>query len=89
LQLVIKGKFSFDGEEWEDISKEAKDLIKKMICKPERRLCADEVLDHKWVKNMTKGEQKEALKRIKNMGGLKKTQHYSKMQQAAMTAIAV
>jgi len=56
LQLVIKGKFSFDGEEWEDISKEAKDLIKKMICKPERRLCADEVLDHKWVKNMTKGE---------------------------------
>jgi calcium-dependent protein kinase len=40
LQLVVKGKFDFDGEEWEDISKEAKDLIKKMISKPERRLSA-------------------------------------------------
>ena len=80
LQLVVKGKYDFDGEEWEDISKEAKDLIKHMICKPERRLSAEEVLDHKWVKSMTKGEQKEKMKRIKNMGGLKKTQHYSKMQ---------
>ena len=89
LQLVVKGKFSFDGEEWEDISKEAKDLIKKMICKPERRLTAAEVIQHKWVKMMTSGEQKEKLAKIKNMGGLRKTQHYSKMQQAAMTAIAV
>ena len=89
LQLVIKGKYSFDGEEWEDISKDAKDLIKKMICKPERRLSAGEVLQHKWVKTMTSSEQKEKLAKIKNMGGLRKTQHYSKMQQAARTAIAV
>jgi calcium-dependent protein kinase len=40
LQMVAKGKFDFDGEEWEEISKEAKDLIKKLICKPERRLSA-------------------------------------------------
>ena len=40
LQMVQKGKFDFDGEEWDDISKEAKDLIKKLICKPERRLSA-------------------------------------------------
>lgn len=38
---------------------------------------------------MTSGEQKEKLAKIKNMGGLRKTQHYTKMQQAAMTAIAV
>lgn len=50
---MIKGKFDFDGEEWEEVSKDAKDLIKKMICKPERRLSAQEVLDHKWVKQMT------------------------------------
>jgi calcium-dependent protein kinase len=40
LQMVQKGKFDFDGEEWDDISKEAKDLIKKLICKPEKRLTA-------------------------------------------------
>lgn len=92
LKLVVKGKYDFDGEEWENISKEAKDLIKKMICKPERRLTAQEVLEHKWVKMMT-GDQakvdKANLEKIKNVSGLKRTQHYTKMQQAAMTAIAV
>ena len=34
-------------------------------------------------------DDKKKLTKIKNLGGLKKTQHYSKMQQAAMTAIAV
>ena len=32
LQMVVKGKFDFEGEEWNDVSKEAKDLIKNMLC---------------------------------------------------------
>jgi calcium-dependent protein kinase len=50
--MVQRGKFDFDGEEWDEISKEAKDLIKKLICKPEKRLTANEALQHKWMKNM-------------------------------------
>lgn len=48
IQAVLKGKFSFDDDAWDSISKEAKDLIKKMITKPEKRLNAQECLDHKW-----------------------------------------
>ena len=48
--MVQKGKFDFDGEEWDEISKEAKDLIKKLICRPEKRLTAQEALNHKWFK---------------------------------------
>ena len=60
-----------------------------MICKPERRLSAPEVLQHKWVVKMTNSEVKAQMKSIQNYKGMVKTQHYSKMQQAAMTAIAV
>ena len=31
MEKVAKGTYSFDGEEWEDISKEAKEFIKKML----------------------------------------------------------
>jgi calcium-dependent protein kinase len=42
--MVVKGKFDFEGDEWNEVSKDAKDLIKKLICKPEKRLSADEAL---------------------------------------------
>lgn len=42
--MVKKGEFDFDGEEWDDVSNDAKDLIKKLITKPERRFTADEAL---------------------------------------------
>lgn len=73
LKLVLKGKIDFDGEEWDTVSKEAKDLIKKLIAKPERRLSAAEALEHKWLKSMTKHDQELKLAKIKNLGGLKKT----------------
>lgn len=54
LQMVQKGEFDFDGEEWDEVSNDAKDLIKKLICKPSKRLTAEETLKHRWVRNLTK-----------------------------------
>ena len=47
----MAGKFHFYPEEWDDISNEAKDLIKKMLeINPGNRLSAEEVLKHPWMK---------------------------------------
>lgn len=62
LEMVQRGKFDFDGEEWDDISKDAKDLIKKLICKPEKRLTAEEALAHKWFKKALKDEKVMEMK---------------------------
>ena len=59
--MVAKGKFDFDGEEWDDISKEAKDLIKKLICKPEKRLTAMEALEHKWFRKALREDAKKKI----------------------------
>lgn len=56
-QSILKGKVEFDGEEWTTISKEAKNLIMSLICKPEKRLTADEALVHKWMKKNLKKKE--------------------------------
>lgn len=86
--MVKKSEFDFDGEEWEDVSNDAKDLIKKLICKPERRLTASEALQHNWIRTLAKNRKVERLHKM-NIESLKKFQHHQKLKQAALTAIAV
>ena len=59
-QSIMKGRIDFDGVEWTSVSKEAKNLIGMLICKPEKRLTADEALQHKWFKK-TLGDQKNKI----------------------------
>jgi calcium-dependent protein kinase len=87
-QSILKGKVEFDGEEWEGVSKDAKQLIMSLICKPEKRLSADEALQHKWMKKNCKrksaiGFTGQFLKQFTNFQGS------TGLQQAAMTAISV
>ena len=50
----------FTGEEWEDITAEAKDLIKIMLKKnPNERLSAEQCLKHKWFKMLEDTENKK------------------------------
>ena len=55
LKKVYSGKFSMDGPEWESISDEAKDLIRKMlIYNPDERISAKKCLEHPWFTNNAK-----------------------------------
>ena len=44
-------KFSFPEKKWKNISNEAKDLIRHMICPEGDRYNAKQVLEHPWLKN--------------------------------------
>jgi calcium-dependent protein kinase len=49
LEAVKQGKLDFSSAEWKDKSKEAIELIKKMICDQHTRLFTDQVLNDPWM----------------------------------------
>eukprot|EP00298_Acanthocystis_sp_HF-20_P017716 c21812_g2_i4.p1 GENE.c21812_g2_i4~~c21812_g2_i4.p1 ORF type:complete len:200 (+),score=71.70 c21812_g2_i4:76-675(+) len=51
FKLILKGSFKFDSPWWDDVSKEAKDLIKKILVPdPVKRLTPKQALQHPWIK---------------------------------------
>lgn len=73
LQMVSRGVFDYEGEEWDDIAAEAKDLINKLITRPERRLTASEALEHRWMRTHTHesaSANRAQLRRL-NLGNIK------------------
>ena len=58
----------FGGEEWEDITQEAKDLIKLMLKKnPSERLTAEMCLRHKWFKMLDDFDRNKHSKNFKQI----------------------
>jgi len=51
-QVIQKGKFSFDEEDWSGISNDAKALITRLLTlDPRRRMTAYQAKSHKWLTN--------------------------------------
>ena len=71
LRMVQQGDYNFDGEEWDNISSDAKDLIRKLIEKPEKRLTAQEALQHKWLKKFSKANKETSYLRKRNLKSFK------------------
>lgn len=86
---ITRGVFNFSSKVWGNISKEAKDLIQKMLCKDmEKRLSAMEAWNHPWVQTRAKGLVEDNpidLKALKKLAGFRAT---SRLQQATLQYIA-
>lgn len=83
LDAVKTGDFNFEGEEWESVSDDAKDLISKMLTKPAQRLTASQVLEHTWFKT----EKKKDKINI-NVQILKNFIAATKLQKVVLTCMA-
>ena len=88
---IKKGKFSMDFGVWKDISDDAKDLIKQLLVKDyNKRLSADQALNHKWIKNMKENfgvkqiSNEKLAKIVENIRSFSTSQ---KLQQATLAYI--
>jgi calcium-dependent protein kinase len=85
-RAISKKKYDFPDSQWKNISKEAKDLIKHMMCDPDKRYNAKQVLDDPWVVKEAPNA-KDALKDL-NVLTLKKYRNEHKLKKAVLTFIA-
>jgi len=82
---ILKGEFEFDSPYWDDISEDAKDFIRNLMCvNVEQRLTCDSSLEHKWIT----GSQSERNIHATVSEQLKKNFAKSRWRQA-FNAIAV
>lgn len=83
MNMIRKEKYSY-GSEFSVVSEEAKDLINKMITKPDKRLKAHQILKHKWMQI-----QDESSKPLNiNISNLKSFQNANKLKKTILTFIA-
>ena len=80
LKAISKKKFSFPEEEWKSVSDDAKDLIKHMICDPDKRYNAEMILNHPWIEKNAPNSKGNLAKfnahSLENFGNLYKLTKY-------------
>jgi calcium-dependent protein kinase len=88
MKRVKAGKYTFDIPEFKNISEQAKDLISKLlIYDPEKRISAEEALQHTWITDNVevKIDQNLAQGALANLKTFKAEQ---KLKQATFAYIA-
>ena len=86
IDSVKKGVYTFE-EDWDEVSTEAKNLIKNLITKPERRLTAEEALTHPWIQHQAAHSGEKELK-VENLKALHSFMGTERLKKAALTMIA-
>ena len=85
---VKKGEFDYPKEEWDHISKEARDLVAHMLTvEPKNRYSAVECLAHPWFQKHAEktSSNKNVAKAV--LSNMKKFKHNSKLEQATIGVI--
>lgn len=82
------GEFDYPKEEWDNISKDARDLVQHMLTlDPKKRYSAGECLAHPWFQKYKEksGSNKALAKSV--LSNVKKFKHSSKLEQATIGVI--
>ena len=87
-QQVLKGEYDFPKEEWDHVSKEAKNLVQKMIEKdPTKRISALEALQDEWFKINKEKKRGDKILAKNVLNNMKKFKKNSKFEKATISFI--
>lgn len=86
MKNIQAQNFDFPDEQWKNISEDAKELIRKMLTTSNKRLSAEEVLSHPWVKKLAPNASAESLKL--SISTFKSYSSTNKLKRAVLTFIA-
>mmetsp|Transcript_40731 Transcript_40731/g.47367 ORF Transcript_40731/g.47367 Transcript_40731/m.47367 type:complete len:326 (-) Transcript_40731:111-1088(-) len=85
FESIKSGKFEFPSPHWDDISDSAKDLISKLlVLDPSKRLTAEKILEHPWMKGKTTGK-----KNLTNVTARMKEYNKKKLKRFSSVALAI
>ncbi|CAK84516.1 unnamed protein product (macronuclear) [Paramecium tetraurelia] len=86
LENVKEAQLTFDGEEWNQISYEAKLLIKKMLERdPKKRISAEQAQRDPWITTYVKKTEMNLPQLTKVLNNLRNFRVEKKFQEAALT----
>ena len=88
VDKVKIGEFDYSKEEWDHISKEARDLVAHTLTvEPKNRYSAVECLAHPWFQKLAEktSSNKNVAKAV--LSNMKKFKHNSKLEQATIGVI--
>eukprot|EP00916_Digyalum_oweni_P005021 GHVL01008951.1.p1 GENE.GHVL01008951.1~~GHVL01008951.1.p1 ORF type:complete len:437 (+),score=80.77 GHVL01008951.1:607-1917(+) len=89
MRKVSKGFFSFPEKDWKDISDEAKDLLRLLICKDVKtRLTAEQALNHPWIKQMAPHSKTIPTQHDAILDRFRRFKQLGKLHKAVMTILA-
>ena len=88
IDAVKKGKYTLDEPEWDDVSEEAVDLVRKCLTyDPDKRISAAEALAHPWFKKFAKADKVKKSLASRALGNLRKFRADQKLKQATLAYI--
>ena len=88
IEKILEGKYEFDVEYFNNISEEAKDLIKEcLISEPDKRIPIQQALKHKFFKDILENQAFTENEKIQ-LKNLKKLKHKNRFYQLVLTYLS-
>ena len=79
---------AMEGEYWEHVSEEAKDLVSKLLeMDPEKRLTAHEALQHPWILESVEGRDRPLMRAVENMKQFTQERNFKKAALGIMATM--